>query len=130
MVTPDKLKPLPNLLSYKKRLPLCCRQAEFASFRQKYPHSVPMVVEKHRKEKYLVDLDRLVFIIPERMTAGQIQNVIKKRLGHNVFQMHIYLLINNRFTPPLTLTAAEMAYRYRDEDGFVYITYSSQETFR
>lgn len=40
-----------------------------------------------------------------------------------------YLLINNKSLASMSLTLAEVYRDYKDEDGFVYMTYASQEMF-
>lgn len=40
-----------------------------------------------------------------------------------------YLLVNNKSLASMSLTLAEVYRDYKDEDGFVYMTYASQEMF-
>lgn len=40
-----------------------------------------------------------------------------------------YLLVNNKSLASMSLTMAEVYRDYKDEDGFVYMTYASQEMF-
>lgn len=40
-----------------------------------------------------------------------------------------YLLVNNKTLASMSLTLAEIYQDYKDEDGFVYMTYASQEMF-
>lgn len=40
-----------------------------------------------------------------------------------------YLLVNNKSLGSMNVTMAEIYRDYKDEDGFVYMTYASQEMF-
>ena len=40
-----------------------------------------------------------------------------------------YLIINNKSMANMTKTMAEIYKENRDEDGFLYVTYASQEMF-
>uniref|UniRef100_A0A670IGG4 Autophagy-related protein n=1 Tax=Podarcis muralis TaxID=64176 RepID=A0A670IGG4_PODMU len=40
-----------------------------------------------------------------------------------------YLLVDNKSLPCLSLTVAEVYEANKDDDGFLYITYASQDTF-
>lgn len=40
-----------------------------------------------------------------------------------------YLLVNNKSLASMSLTLAEVYQDSKDEDGFVYMTYASQEMF-
>nr|XP_023404901.1 microtubule-associated proteins 1A/1B light chain 3C-like [Loxodonta africana] len=40
-----------------------------------------------------------------------------------------YLLVNNKSLASMSMTMAEVYRDYKDEDGFVYVTYASQEMF-
>lgn len=40
-----------------------------------------------------------------------------------------YLLINNSGIASMSLTMAQLYKDYKDEDGFLYMTYASQEMF-
>uniref|UniRef100_A0A452J2F3 Microtubule associated protein 1 light chain 3 gamma n=1 Tax=Gopherus agassizii TaxID=38772 RepID=A0A452J2F3_9SAUR len=40
-----------------------------------------------------------------------------------------YLLVNNKNLPSMSMTMGEVYRDHKDEDGFLYVTYASQETF-
>uniref|UniRef100_A0A8C3XLF5 Microtubule associated protein 1 light chain 3 gamma n=1 Tax=Chelydra serpentina TaxID=8475 RepID=A0A8C3XLF5_CHESE len=40
-----------------------------------------------------------------------------------------YLLVNNKGLPSMSTTMGEVYQDHKDEDGFLYVTYASQEMF-
>ncbi|KAF4528058.1 hypothetical protein B566_EDAN012019 [Ephemera danica] len=54
------------------------------------------------------------------------QSTNRMKLGP---QQALYLLVNNRSMASLSRTLAEVYQEHRDEDGFLYVTYASQEVF-
>uniref|UniRef100_A0A8B9IV70 Microtubule-associated proteins 1A/1B light chain 3C n=1 Tax=Amazona collaria TaxID=241587 RepID=A0A8B9IV70_9PSIT len=51
---------------------------------------------------------------------------IRSRMALTATQA-FYLLVNNKSLATMSLTMAEVYRDYKDEDGFVYMTYASQE---
>ncbi|KAI6213194.1 hypothetical protein M3Y94_00121400 [Aphelenchoides besseyi] len=112
--------------SYKLSRKYCCRRSESALLNEQHPHKIPLIIERFKNEKRLRELDRCQFMLPPRATVGQLQHVIRKRVcdGRN---MAIYILIDGEL-PALDSTVAELAERYRSDDGWLYIRYSSEDT--
>lgn len=58
----------------------------------------------------------------------QFITIIRSRMALSATQA-FYLLVNNKSLASMSLTLAEVYRDYKDEDGFVYMTYASQEMF-
>ncbi|XP_010131582.1 PREDICTED: microtubule-associated proteins 1A/1B light chain 3C-like [Buceros rhinoceros silvestris] len=58
----------------------------------------------------------------------QFITIIRSRMALTATQA-FYLLVNNKSLASMSLTMAEVYRDYKDEDGFVYVTYASQEMF-
>ena len=74
-----------------------------------------------------MDIDKKKYLVPQDLTVGQFVYIIRKRIKLSP-EKAIYLFINNILPP----TAALMSSIYedqKDEDGFLYITYSGENTF-
>ncbi|KAH0622529.1 hypothetical protein JD844_024911, partial [Phrynosoma platyrhinos] len=104
------------------------RVEEVAGIRAKFPTKVPVIVERYQKEKYLPLLDKTKFLVPQELTMTQFITIIRSRMALSNTQA-FYLLINNKSLASMSLTLAEIYRDYKDEDGFVYMTYASQEMF-
>jgi GABA(A) receptor-associated protein len=66
-------------------------------------------------------------LVPSDLTVGQFQYVIRKRISVDPDKA-IFIFINNVLAP----TASQMSRIYeehKDEDGFLYVVYSGEETF-
>uniref|UniRef100_A0A670XWX8 Microtubule associated protein 1 light chain 3 gamma n=1 Tax=Pseudonaja textilis TaxID=8673 RepID=A0A670XWX8_PSETE len=87
-----------------------------------------VIVERYQKEKYLPLLDKTKFLVPQELTMTQFITIIRSRMALSATQA-FYLLINNKSLASMSFTLAEVYRDYKDEDGFVYMTYASQEMF-
>ncbi|KAJ0047235.1 hypothetical protein Pint_04110 [Pistacia integerrima] len=125
------------------------RQAEAARIREKYPDRIPVIVEKAErsdipdidKKKLVIHLlllfnksifsvlwhDECRYLVPADLTVGQFVYVVRKRIKLSA-EKAIFIFVKNILPP----TAAMMSAIYeenKDEDGFLYMTYSGENTF-
>ncbi|XP_043342077.1 microtubule-associated proteins 1A/1B light chain 3C isoform X1 [Cervus elaphus] len=150
MQTPQKS---PSLRPFKQRKSLATRREEVAGIRVKFPGKIPVIVERYPREKFLPRLDKTKFLVPQELTMTQFLSVIRfmgcfqDLLNQNLWDgVHFqqdsprsrmvlgateafYLLVNNKSLGSMNVTMAEIYRDYKDEDGFVYMTYASQEMF-
>ncbi|KAK7930420.1 hypothetical protein WMY93_006815 [Mugilogobius chulae] len=104
------------------------RKQESAGIRSKFPNKIPVIIERYDKEKFLPPLDKTKFLVPHELTMTQFVTIIRNRMALLPSQA-FYLLINNSGLPSMSLTMAQVYKEHQDEDGFVYMTYASQEMF-
>ncbi|XP_045651594.1 microtubule-associated proteins 1A/1B light chain 3C-like [Ursus americanus] len=79
-------------------------------------------------DRFLPPLDRTTFLVPRELTVTQFPSGRRSRLVLGATEA-FYLLVNSRSLVSVSVTMAEVYRDYRDEDGFVYVTYASQEMF-
>ncbi|GJV71229.1 autophagy-related protein 8c [Tanacetum coccineum] len=112
--------------SFKLEHPLERRQAEAARIREKYPDRIPVIVEKAERSD-IPDIDKKKYLVPADLTVGQFVYVVRKRIKLSA-EKAIFIFVKNILPP----TAAMMSAIYeenKDEDGFLYMTYSGENTF-
>ncbi|KAL0818967.1 hypothetical protein ABMA28_008260 [Loxostege sticticalis] len=113
---------------FKTKKPFVSRKEEVMAIKSKFPNKIPLIVERYHKEKSLPALDKTKFLVPEDITMSQFLVIIRNRIRMKPNQA-LYLIINNRSMLSMSLTMAQAYENYGDEDGFLYITYASQEVF-
>ncbi|XP_069361865.1 uncharacterized protein [Maniola hyperantus] len=113
---------------FKSKKPFVTRKEEVMAIRRKFPNKIPLIVERYHKERNLPTLDKTKFLVPEDITMSQFLVIIRNKIRIQPNQA-LYLIINNRSMLSMSLTMAQAYDLYGDEDGFLYITYASQEVF-
>ncbi|KMZ57496.1 Autophagy 8 [Zostera marina] len=102
------------------------RQAESSRIREKYPDRIPVIVEKAEGSD-IPNIDKKKYLVPADLTVGQFVYVVRKRIKLSA-EKAIFILVDN----VLPSTGAIMAAVYdekKDNDGFLYVTYSGENTF-
>ena len=102
------------------------RKEEYLRIKSKHPNKIPVICEKHHnsslpqndKQKYLVDPD---------LTLGHFMYVIRKRIKLDPSQA-IYMFIQGKI-PSSNETIQSIYHNYFDEDGFLYMSYTNEDTF-
>ncbi|XP_020891940.2 microtubule-associated proteins 1A/1B light chain 3C [Exaiptasia diaphana] len=120
-----------NVLSYKpfkQRKSFVSRRDEVAGIRAKFPSKVPVIVERYHKERDLPLLDKTKFLVPQELTMSQFVTIIRNRMSLSSTQA-FYLIVNNKSLASMSMTMAELYREEKDEDGFLYMVYASQEMF-
>merc|ERR1712083_530785 len=93
---------------------------------KKYPDRLPVIVEKAPNSD-IPDIDKKKYLVPADLTVGQFVYVIRKRIKLTP-EKAIFIFVKD----VLPSTAALMSKVYEDhkgEDGFLYVTYSGENTF-
>lgn len=118
----DQIKP------FKQRRTFDERKQEVENIRRKFPTKIPVVVERYQREVSLPVMDKTKFLVPQELTMLNFAIIIKNRLKIPTSRA-FYFVINNQSIASTSKTIAEVYKEHRDEDGFLYMTYASQEMF-
>eukprot|EP00126_Sphaerothecum_destruens_P007229 Sdes_comp19748_c0_seq4m11772 len=112
--------------SFKQENTFDKRKAEAARIRTKYPDRIPVIVEKAEKSD-ITEIDKKKYLVPMDLTVGQFVYVIRKRIKLSP-EKAIFIFVNN-VLPPTSASMATIYEEQKEEDGFLYVTYSGENTF-
>mmetsp|Transcript_108569 Transcript_108569/g.233770 ORF Transcript_108569/g.233770 Transcript_108569/m.233770 type:complete len:116 (+) Transcript_108569:17-364(+) len=103
------------------------RRAEADRIRKKFPERIPVICEKAENAKDIPDIDKKKYLVPSDLTVGQFLYVIRKRIKLDA-KKALFVFVNNSLAPTAKLMS-EMYAENKDKDGFLYVTYSGENTF-
>jgi GABA(A) receptor-associated protein len=102
--------------------------AEINNVMKKYPGRIPVYVKRADNiGSKLPEINRHKFLIPQDFTLHALQHTVRLYLKLKPEQA-IFLFINNNI-PIYTDSLAQLYEKYRDKDGLLYVTYSTENTF-
>ena len=93
-----------------------------------YPDKIPLIIERYNSEKSLPMLDKIKYLVPYDMTMGTLSSIIRKRLQLNSSQS-LFILVNEKNAIAASNPLINVYRDEKDEDGFLYMIYASQESF-
>jgi GABA(A) receptor-associated protein len=105
------------------------RKQESERMITKYIDRIPIIVEKSQdRSNTLPDIDKHKYLVPKDLTMGQFVNVIRKRIKLDSTQA-LFIFVKKNIIPPATCFISSVYDDYKSEDGFLYITYTTESTF-
>lgn len=113
-------------MSFKTSFSFKNRIEESTRVLLKYPDRVPIICEKTK----VININTLIkkkYLINRNTTLGEFLFYIRKKLLLNEYNA-LFLLIGD-VIPPNNSTLGVLYDTYRDMDGYLYITYSFENTF-
>mmetsp|Transcript_39328 Transcript_39328/g.69189 ORF Transcript_39328/g.69189 Transcript_39328/m.69189 type:complete len:127 (-) Transcript_39328:31-411(-) len=117
--------------SIEHDVPFEKRSAEARRILAKYPDRIPVICEKAPRSD-LPDIDKKKFLVPGSMLCGEFKYIIHKHLNQTAdaaiaADQTIYLFVNST-SPKTGALMCEVYESHKAEDGFLYITYSAENT--
>lgn len=92
----------------------------------KYPTRVPIIVEKHEKCQF-EEINKKKYLVPKDLPMNQFVFIIRKRIKLDPSQT-LFVMVNNSLVSGSELLG-EVYETKKDTDGFLYMKYSSENTF-
>ena len=113
------------MLPFRQRLTEDQRKREFLRVSDKLHRFVPIIMERGTRETPRIDREK--YLVPVDLTMAQLSFVVRKRLQLKGSDA-LFLLVNKTVCPATRL-AGDMYDAHRDPDGFLYVTYTLENTF-
>ena len=118
-----------DLKAYKEQYSLEERKLESSEVIDKYPKRVPVIIEKYKEcSNTIPNITKKKFLVPNDITIGQFTYIIRKRIKLEA-EHAIFLFVGKNNIPPSSKLISEIYTNYKDEDGFLYMVYSGENTF-
>ena len=112
--------------SFKDTTPLEKRIDESQQIINKYPDRIPIIVEKHETCD-LPMIEKYKYLSPKDLTIAQFMFIIRKHIKLESSQT-LFITINNELVNS-SQKISDIYSDYKDKDGFLYIVYTSENTF-
>jgi len=113
-------------MRFKTENNLELRKSESDKIMKKYPNRVPIIIEKANK-CLLNDIDKTKYLVPKDLNMNQLVYIIRKRIKLDNSQS-IFFIVGDNVCPSNT-PLCNIYDKHKDEDGFLYIIYTSENTF-
>jgi GABA(A) receptor-associated protein len=113
---------------FKYRFSFIDRQNESLKIMSQYPDRIPIICE--RSDLTSDDcpfIDKKKYLVPRVLNVAQFIHVIRKRMKISE-EKALYLFIKGNI-PSSSLMIETLYNYYRDDDGFLYVLYSFENTF-
>lgn len=110
----------PFLLTLEKR------QAEALRITERFNDRVPVICEKVENSD-IPEIDKRKYLVPTDLSIGQFVYVIRKRIKLPS-EKAIFIFVND-ILPPTAALISSIYEEHKDEDGFLYVLYSGENTF-
>ena len=113
--------------SFKEKFSLEDRIKEAGNIKKKYPDRIPVIIERGINNPDVDYIDKNKFLVPNDLCVTQLLYVIRKRIKVNS-EKALFIFCNGKI-PTGTLPLSVLYNENKDDDGFLYIKYTSENTF-
>jgi len=112
---------------FKSEKTLDERKNEYDRITSKYPDLVPVICER-MNDSNVPESQRRKYLVPRDITMGQFKYVIRKRIELLPDQA-LFVFVNQSVLAPANALVTDIHKANADEDGFLYMIYSGENTF-
>lgn len=105
------------------------RIRQSTAIREKHPTKIPVIVQRHHTEVDLMDLDKSKFLISLDFTSSHLTRVVCHRLQRLSETKALFFLTESGKLFQANTLMSTIYEEHKDDDGFLYIFYHSENTF-
>jgi len=116
------------MAQFKQVHPFEKRRTESTNIIRKYPDRVPVICERNPRSTDIPSVDKKKYLVPIDLTIGQFIYIIRKRMALDQSKA-LFLFVNENVLVPTSALMQAIYSQYADADGFLYISYSGENTF-
>ena len=118
---------LPTYSRFKNKYTYKQRFTEASNILIEYPHRIPVVCEKNVRSTNAPEIDKNKYLVPFDLTIGQFLHVIRKRI--KLTENEALFLTIGQIIPSNSSLMGNLYSYYKSGDLFLYIIYSTENTF-
>jgi GABA(A) receptor-associated protein len=115
-------------LVFKKDHSYESRKREASRIMEKYPHRIPVIVEIDENQTDKISLNEHKYLVPTDLTMGQFVYKIRKRIQIKSSQAIFFFTADNTL-PKVSSSMLDIYKKHMDEDMFLYLSVSIENTF-
>jgi GABA(A) receptor-associated protein len=115
---------------FKKEKTLTERKNYSNYLLEKYPDRVPVIIKKSENDKILQDniTGYSRYLMPKNLKISEVLFIIRNKINLKKEEA-VFIFVNGNILVPMNETIGSMYDLHKSEDGFLYIIYSSENTF-
>jgi GABA(A) receptor-associated protein len=96
-----------------------------STLKNKYQDRIPVIIEKSKESD--PEIDKNKYLVPKSLKINEFICIIKKRIKIDS-KKAIFIFINNKLIP-MGASIEEVYETEKNDDGFLYIKYTLENTF-
>lgn len=115
-------------MNFKSSKSLEERISEYERISSKYPNQIPIICERSKSNHNDIPIiNKSKFLVPKDLTCGHFIQVLRSRVKIPP-EKAIFLFVGP-IIPSGNQLMSDIYSKYKDDDGFLYITYTGENTF-
>jgi len=100
---------------------------QLKEFLLQHPDRIPIIIHRSKHCKTIPEINKTNFIVSSDLLVANFIYIIRKRLKLTP-DMAIFIYINNTI-PSTTVTVGSLYEEYKNQDGILYLEYTSENAF-